>query len=82
MSGALEDGPTALARVASLSIGAVRFKGEIGSSATCFPLDLSPAEELGTGAKGLVATVDGGNHKSPKSSSTSNTPVSIDLALK
>ena len=66
----------------SLSFGGVGLGGEVGSSATCFPLDLSPAEDLGTGTEESVAPIDGGNPRSPKSSSADNTQVSIGLALK
>ena len=81
MSGALEEGPAVSVGVAPLSFEGVSLEGEVGSSATCFPLELSPAKDSGTGTEGSVAPVDGGNPRSPKSSSADNTQVSIRLAL-
>ena len=77
MAGALEeDGPAASAWAVSLSFGGVRSEG-VASSATCFPLALSLAEDLGTGAERSGAPTEGGDPKRPKSSSAGKKQVSI-----
>ena len=67
-----EEGPAVSAGAVPLFFRGVGLGGEVGSSA-CFPLDLSPAEDLGTGTEESVAPIDGGNPRSPKSSSADNT---------
>ena len=77
MPGSLEeDGPVKSVGVVSLSLGDVGLGG-VGSFAICFPLDLSPAEDSGTGAEGSEAPAEGGDPRSPKSSSAGNKRVSI-----
>ena len=77
MAGALEeDGPAASVWAVSLYFGGKGLEGVV-SSATYFPLALSPAEDSGTGAERSGAPIEGMDPKRPKSSSAGKKPVNI-----